>query len=162
MGGIASTTSTISTGTKYWNEPVGTSPGIVVDAWIFGDSQITSRTTNPRLGTARSPLASPATPSSDATDTRLTFDTAATRSPAPITGTAMGSSTANSRCRLVYPIADAAESVVADTDASPSATTRTSKATVYTVNATATLTGSSVLVPSKPGRTTNNTSDGIV
>ena len=41
------------------------------------------------------------TPMIDATDTRLTFDTAATRSPAPITGTAIGNCDREQPLRLV-------------------------------------------------------------
>ena len=65
-----------------------------------------------------------------ATATMLTLDTAATRSPAAITGTAIGNSTFSSRWNRRNPMAVAAWFTSAGTAASPSATTRTSRATV--------------------------------
>ncbi len=102
------------------------------------------------------------TPIVAATATRLTFDTAATRSPAAITGTAIGRSTTKKRCTRWYPIAVAASATSSGTAARPSATTRTSSATVYTVSATTTLVGSRIWVPSRPGSSTNSAIDGIV
>ena len=64
-----------------------------------------------------------------ATATMLTLDTTATRRPAEMTGTAMGSSTLKNRPSGVKPRAVAAWRVSSGTDASPSATTRTSRAT---------------------------------
>jgi hypothetical protein len=71
-----------------------------------------------------------ATPISAPTDTRLTFETVATRTPAVITGTAIGSSTLRNRPMPLKPIAVAAARTSSGTEFSPSATTRTSSATV--------------------------------
>ena len=60
----------------------------------------------------------------------LTLLTAATRSPAEITGTASGSSTAKKRRTRPKPIAVAAWRTCSGTEPRPSATVRTSRATV--------------------------------
>ena len=71
-----------------------------------------------------------ATPITAATDARLTLDTAATRNPAPMTGVAIGSSTVKSRRSGLYPMAVADARTSGGTEASASATTLTSRATV--------------------------------
>ena len=70
------------------------------------------------------------TPMTAATLTMLTLLTAATRSPAEITGTARGSSTVNSRRSGATPIAVAAAVTGAGTAARASATVRVSRARV--------------------------------
>ena len=75
-------------------------------------------------------LPRPPKPITAPTVTRLIADTAATRSPARITGTAIGSSTLMNRRRGVYPMAVAELTTAEGTAANPSATVRTSKATV--------------------------------
>src|SRR5882757_8879759 len=97
-----------------------------------------------------------------ATATRLTFDTVATRNPAAITGTAIGSSTLTSRRNEPKPIAVAACVTSSGTDPNPSATTRTSSATEYTLSAIGTCSGSSDLSPNSGGTITNSAMDGIV